>query len=138
MSKEVKVPQLGLTTPPPHKCHCHLQNSSLYFSERGLPALLSAVPSWQRATASLVSPAQLAGVRDARLALGWGRKGRATIDHRFSEVSNTCFRRENIFFIHLHLDSKGLPTRQLCPQMLPPQSQEARSQGPLPLFWCVV
>lgn len=40
MSKEVKVPQLGLTTPaPPHKCHCHLQNSSLYFSERGLRAL---------------------------------------------------------------------------------------------------
>lgn len=140
MSNEIKVPELRQTTLHPKKCPCHLQNSSLYFSERRLRAI-NFFQQYRLGTekllASFPGPSWLCS--ELR---GWpwvrGRKGRATIDHCFSEVSNTCFRKENIFFIHLHLNSEELPISQLCPQTLSPQSQEARSQSPLPLFWCVV
>lgn len=40
------------------------------------------------------------------------RKGRVTIDHCLSEVSNTCFRKENISSVHFHLNVEELAACQ--------------------------
>lgn len=51
---------------------------------------------------------------------GWlwvlGKKRRAAIDHCLCEVSNTCFRKENVFFIHLHLSQKSSGPASFVPR----------------------